>query len=208
MKIVIFGASGHIGRILVSQALNNGYNVTAFVRNPKSIVIKNKNLSIHVGDIGNYEQVADAIKGNEVVISVLGNRTGSVVFKSTTVISEGLENIIRAMKQHKVKRLLFITSFGLNKSMFLPQKIFIRIVLRNIFAEMPRQEKMISQSGLDYTIVRPARLTDESSVGEYNAAEDLYIGPFSHISRTAVADFLLKEIESKKFLHKTVTLSY
>jgi len=208
MKIVIFGASGHIGRILVSQALNNGYNVTAFVRNPKSIVIKNKNLSIHVGDIGNYEQVADAIKGNEVVISVLGNRTGSVVFKSTTVISEGLENIIRAMKQHKVKRLLFITSFGLNKSMFLPQKIFIRTILRNIFAQMPRQEKSISQSGLDYTIVRPARLTDESSVGEYNAAEDLYIGPFSHISRTAVADFLLKEIESKKFLHKTVTLSY
>ena len=208
MKIVIFGASGHIGRILVSQALNNGYNVTAFVRNPKSIVIKNKNLSIHVGDIGNYEQVADAIKGNEVVISVLGNRTGSVVFKSTTVISEGLENIIRAMKQHKVKRLLFITSFGLNKSMFLPQKIFIRTILRNIFAQMPRQEKSISQSGFDYTIVRPARLTDESSVGEYNAAEDLYIGPFSHISRTAVADFLLKEIESKKFLHKTVTLSY
>ena len=208
MKIVIFGASGHIGRILVSQALNNGYNVTAFVRNPKSIVIKNKNLSIHVGDIGNYEQVADAIKGNEVVISVLGNRTGSVVFKSTTVISEGLENIIKAMKQHTVKRLLFVTSFGLNKSMFLPQKIFIKTVLRNIFAQMPRQEKSISQSGLDYTIVRPARLTDEPSVGEYSAAEDLYIGPFSHISRTAVADFLLQQLVSKKFLRKIVTISY
>ncbi|HEY4877162.1 MAG TPA: SDR family oxidoreductase [Puia sp.] len=208
MKIVIFGASGHIGQILVACALEKGYTVTAFVRNPKSIEIKNKNFSIHVGDIGNYEQVADAVKGNEAVISVVGNRTSSVVFKSTTVISEGLENIIKAMKQHKVKRLLFVTSFGLNESMFLPQKIFIRTVLRNIFAQMPRQEKIISQSGLDYTIVRPARLTDEPSVGEYNAAEDLYIGPFSHISRTAVADFLLQQIESKKFLRRIVTIAY
>ena len=93
-------------------------------------------------------------------------------------------------------------------SQFFLQKIFIRIVLKNIFAEMPRQEKMISQSGLDYTIVRPARLTDQTTVGEYKAAEDLYIGLFSHISRAAVADFLLKQLENKKFFSKTVTLSY
>ena len=208
MNIIIFGASGHIGQIVVARALEEGYKVTAFVRNPNSLSIKNKNLYVYVGDIGNYTQVADALKGNEAVISVVGNSTRAVVFKSTTVISEGVKNIIKAMKQHKVKRLLFISSFGLNESIFLPQKIFIRIVLRNIFAEMPRQEKMISQSGLDYTIVRPARLTDEPSVGEYTAAEDLYIGPFSHISRTAVADFLLQQLVSKKFLRKIVTISY
>lgn len=208
MKIVIFGASGHIGQIVVSRALGKGYKVTAFVRNPNSLSIKNKNLYVYVGDIRNYAQVADAVKGNEAVISVVGNRTRSVVFQSTTVISEGVENIIKAMKQHKVKRLLFITSFGLNESIFLPEKIFIRTVLRNIFAEMLPQEKIISQSGLDYTIVRPARLTDESRVGEYKAAEDLHIGLFSHISRAAVADFLLKQLENKKFFSKTVTLSY
>jgi len=208
VNIIIFGASGHIGQIVVARALEEGYKVTAFVRNPNSLSIKNKNLYVYVGDIGNYTQVADALKGNEAVISVVGNSTRAVVFKSTTVISEGVKNIIKAMKQHKVKRLLFISSFGLNESIFLPQKIFIRIVLKNIFAEMPRQEKMISQSGLDYTIVRPARLTDQTTVGEYKAAEDLYIGLFSHISRAAVADFLLKQLENKKFFSKTVTLSY
>ena len=208
MNIIIFGASGHIGQIVVARALEEGYKVTAFVRNPNSLSIKNKNLYVYVGDIGNYTQVADALKGNEAVISVVGNSTRAVVFKSTTVISEGVKNIIKAMKQHKVKRLLFISSFGLNESICLPQKIFIRIVLKNIFAEMPRQEKMISQSGLDYTIVRPARLTDQTTVGEYKAAEDLYIGLFSHISRAAVADFLLKQLENKKFFSKTVTLSY
>ena len=90
MKIVIFGASGHIGQIVVAHALEKGYKVTAFVRNPKSLSIKSKNLSICVGDIKNYPQVADAVKGNEAVISVIGNRTRSVVFKSTTVISEGV----------------------------------------------------------------------------------------------------------------------
>lgn len=208
MKVVIFGASGHIGQIVVKRALKEGYKVTAFVRNPASLSITNKNLSIHVGDIRNYKQVGEAIKGNEAVISVVGNRTRLVVFKSTTAISNGVENIVRAMKQHNVRRLLFITSFGLNESMFPPEKFFIRTVLKNIFSEMPRQEKIISQSGLDYTIVRPARLTDESIVGEYTAAEDLYIGLSSHISRTAVADFLLKQLESKKFFSKTVTVSY
>jgi putative NADH-flavin reductase len=208
MKIVIFGASGHVGQLVVTRALEKGYTVTAFVRNPNTLSIKNENLAIYVGDIRNYAQVTDVIKGNEAVISVVGNKTRSVVFKSTTVISEGVENIIKAMQQHKVKRLLFVSSFGVNESMFLPEKIFIRVVLRNIFAELPRQERMISQSGLDYTIVRPARLTNESTVGEYKAAEDLYIGLFSHISRAAVADFLLKQLESKIFFAKTVTLSY
>lgn len=208
MKVVIFGASGHIGRILVNRALEEGYKVTAFVRNPASLALKNKNLSICIGDIRNYGQVANAIKGNEAVISVVGNKIPSVVFKSTTAISDGVENIVKAMQHHKVKRLLFISSFGLNESLFPPQKFFIRTILRNIFADMPRQEKMISESGLDYTIVRPARLTDESIVGEYKAAEDLYLGLLSHISRTAIADFLLKQLESKKFLSKTITVSY
>lgn len=208
MKIVVFGASGHIGQIVVTRALEKGYNVTAFVRNPKSLVLNNKNLTVYVGDIKNYEQVTDAVKGSEAVISVVGNRTRSVVLKNTTAISSGIENIVKAMRHHQVKRLLFISSFGLNESIFLPEKIFIRIVLKNIFADMPRQEKTVSRSGLDYTIVRPARLTDETTVGEYKAAENLPIGLFSHISRTAVADFLLKQLESKKFSYKIVTLSY
>jgi putative NADH-flavin reductase len=171
-------------------------------------LIENKNLSIYVGDMRNYEQVTDAIKGNEAVISVVGNKTRSVLFTSTTVISNGVEHLVKAMKKHKVKRLIFVTSFGLNESIFLPQNFFIRTVLKNIFAEMPRQEKIISQSELDFTIVRPARLTDESTVGEYKAAQDLSIGLFSHISRTAVADFLLKQLDSKEFSRKIVTLSY
>ena len=208
MKIVVFGASGHIGQLVVNRALENGHKVTAFVRNPTSLSIKDKNFSLCIGDITNYAQVAEAIKGNDAVISTVGNSTRSVVFKSHSIISEGVKNIVKAMKEQKVNRLLFISSFGLNENIFLPQKIFIRTILKNIFADMPQQEKSISQSGLDYTIVRPARLTDETTVGEYKAAEELYIGPFSHISRSAVADFLIKELETKKFFNKIVTLSY
>jgi putative NADH-flavin reductase len=208
MKIVVFGASGHIGQLVVNSALENGHKVTAFVRNPTSLSIKNKKISLCVGDITNYTQVADAIKGNDAVISAVGNKTRSVVFKNHSTISKGIENIVTAMKQQKVNRLLFISSFGLNEKIFLPQKIFIRTVLKNIFADMPKQEKIISQSGLEYTIVRPARLTDETRVGEYKAAEDLFIGPFSHISRAAVADFLVKQLDTNKFARKTVTVSY
>ena len=208
MKVLIFGASGGTGRFLVQEGLASGYLVTAFVRNPLSITIENKSLVVLKGDVLNPKDVENAMDGVDVVISALGNKTSNALWKSNTIISDGVKNIVSAMRKKEVKRLLFIASFGVNENIFLPEKFFIRTVLKNLFADIPLQEKQIKESGLDWTIVHPARLVNTTKTGIYKMAEDLPIGLFSKIARADVADFLIKNIKTDSLIGKTVTVSY
>lgn len=208
MKILIFGATGGTGKELVQQGLAQGHDITAFVRNPSKFSIKGKNLFIVQGDVRNTEDVEKALNGQQVVISALGIKTSKALWKPNTIISDGIINIVSAMKKQKVKRILFLASFGVNEDIFYPEKLFIRTVLKNIFADIPRQEKLIKESGLDWTIIHPARLVNTPKTGVYKSAEHLPIGLFSKISRADVADFILKEIEASMSIRKTITMSY
>lgn len=208
MRILIFGATGGTGQHLVTQALAQNQVVTAFVRQPNRLSLEAKNLSIVQGNILDTKAVDKAVKGQEAVISVLGNKTSQVFWKPNTIISEGLKNIISAMEKNKVKRLLFVSSFGAGEKIFWPEKMFIKIVLKNIFSDVYIQENFIKKSGLDWTIVRPARLVNEPKIGIYRAGEDLPIGLFSRISRAAVADFLLKNLPASDSFGKILTISY
>lgn len=208
MNILIFGATGKTGRYVVTQGLQKGYRITAFVRNPAGLAIKDKNLIIIKGDLANPQEVESAMRGQDVVISVLGNKTANALWKSNTIISDGVKEIISGMEKQSIKRLLFVASFGVNKKIILPEKIFIRVVLKNIFADIPKQERLIKKSGLDWTIVHPARLVNTPLTGKYNFGEDLPIGFFSKIARADVADFLLKNATETTFIGKTVTISY
>ena len=208
MRLLIFGATGGTGRNAVSQALEKGYHITAFVRDPTALAIKNKNLTLIQGNVLNLKDVQEAVKGQDIVISVLGNKTKDALWKSSTIISDGVKNIIAAMRANKVKRVLFVASFGVNKDIFLPEKLFIRTVLKNIFADIPKQEALIKASGLDWTIVHPARLVNTPRTGKYKQGVDLPIGLSSKIARSDVADFLLKSIEDKALVGKIITISY
>ena len=133
MRILIFGASGGTGQELLLQGLSDGQNITAFVRNPEAISIKNAikhdRLTLFQGDVLNASQVAEAIKGQDAVISVLGNKTSTAIRKSSTSISEGLQNIISAMKDVGIKRLVFVTSFGVSDNIFWLEKLFIKMAI-------------------------------------------------------------------------------
>jgi putative NADH-flavin reductase len=208
MNILIFGATGGTGRHLVEKGLKSGHKVTAFVRNPLGLTVTSPNLKMVRGNILNPKDVENAINNQDAVISVLGNKTKNAIWKANTMISDGVRNIVLGMKKHKVRRLLFVASFGVNENIFLPEKLFIRIILKNIFADIPKQEDLIMQSGLDWTIVHPSRLIDAPGRGKYKTGEDLPIGLFSRISRSDVAEFLLKNIQKSVFICKTVTISY
>src|ERR1700692_3959935 len=208
MRILIFGATGGTGRHLVSDFLERGSQVTAFVRNPGMLTTKHPNLTLVEGDLSNHHSITYALNGVDAVISVLGNNTRKALFKPNNVISQNLPNIISAMQQGRVERLLFVSSFGVNAKIFWPEKLLLRTLLRNIFADLPVQETLIKESGLNWTIVRPARLTNGPTTGECRSGEDIYIHPFTSISRADVADFLLKEAISPEYQRKVVTISY
>jgi putative NADH-flavin reductase len=111
------------------------------------------------------------------------------------------------MQQGGVERLVFVTSFGVGAKMFWPEKFLLRTLLKNLFTDLPMQEKLIKESGLNWTIVRPARLTSGPKTGECRSG-DLYIHPFTSISRVDVAAFLLKEVVSSEYQKKVVTISH
>jgi len=102
MKVVIFGGAGGTGRVVVEQALEKGYEVTAFDRHPQALTIQHPKLSIVQGDIFDPAQVEAAIVGQDVVICVLGVKPGVTI----PVCSKGTENIVAAMQKVGVKRFI------------------------------------------------------------------------------------------------------
>ena len=205
MKLLVFGATGGTGKKLIEQGLAQGHRITAYVRNPKAIS-ECQNLTVVKGELFDHKAIKEAMEGQDAVISVLGNKTSRALWRKNTVISEGLINIIRAMEESGVSRIVFVTSFGVGKKIFLPEKLFIKIALRNIFADIPKQEALLRNSALEWTVVRPARLVNGPRTGRYRAGEDLYIGLSSKISRADVADFLLKTVRSRDTAGKIITV--
>ncbi|MFK5981262.1 MAG: SDR family oxidoreductase [Rhizobiaceae bacterium] len=208
MKIIIFGATGTIGRVLVAQALNAGYKVTAFTRSGKFEGEQHANLSIFQGDVLDEKAVASAIKGQDAVMCTLGAGRNGIVR------SKGTENILRGMKAHGVSRFICQSTLGAGDSVgnlnFFWKNIMFGMLLRPAMADHNIQENSVRKSDVDWTIVRPAAFTDGPVTGNYqhgfsgNSPKGLAL----KISRADVAHFLLKQLKSDTYLNQTAGLSY
>jgi putative NADH-flavin reductase len=207
MKITIFGASGSVGREATKQAIEQGHEVTAFVRDPAKLGIEDVGLRIVEGDVMNAASVEQAVSGQDAVLCILGaGRKGNVR-------SEGTRNIIIAMEKTGVRRLICQSSLGVGDSSgnlnFFWKYIMFGMLLREAYADHVRQEEFIKQSGLDWTIVRPAVFTDGPRTGRYrHGFSSDASGLTLKISRADVADFLLKQLTDDTYLRKAPGLSY
>lgn len=212
MKLIVFGATGGTGKHIVEQALEQGHVVTAFVRDPSKVDIMHSNLTIAKGDIMNVATIIPAMQGQEAVLCAIGapaNKTGKIR-------SDGTKNILQAMKATGVKRLICQTSMGygdtkkfLDQTPFIFKYIIVPFILKKAFADHAVQEEYIKQSQLDWTIARPANLTDDARTGNYKHGFPVTEKKLKmKISRADVADFMLKQLTTNTYLHKTVSLSY
>jgi len=209
MKLVIFGATGTIGRQVVMQALEQGHQVTAFARHPEKLDLQQGNLRLFAGDVMDSLAVEQAIAGQDAVVCVLGSGKKLV----SNIRSEGTRQIIRAMEKTGVRRFICQSTLGAGESWnnlnFYWKYVMFGFILRNVFADHQIQEKTVQQSKLDWTIVRPGAFIDGDRTGEYRhgfAADDREIT--LTISRADVADFLLKQLTTQTYLGKTPALSY
>ncbi|MBF2009360.1 MAG: SDR family oxidoreductase [Chlorogloeopsis fritschii C42_A2020_084] len=207
MKLLIFGATGSIGRQLVKQALEQGYTVTAFARDPAKLDIKHANLKIAQGNVMDFTSVEEAVQGQDAVLCAIGaGRNG-------TIRSEGTRHIIRAMEKAGVRRLICQTTLGVGNSWgnlnFFWKYIMFGFLLRQAYADHVKQENYIKQSHLDWTIVRPGAFIDGNRTNNYRHG---FPGTDKttklQISRADVADFMLKQLTDDLYLHKTPGLSY
>ena len=201
-RVLIVGATGGTGRQLVAQALERGYTVTALVRDPSRLQISHPRLTIVPGDVLDPGSLDGAMRGQEAVVSALGHKR---FFAPTRILSEGIRNMLRAMKAHGVPRLVCETSLGIGDSagrMGLYYTLFtIPVILPFYFWDKTRQERLIEKSGLEWVIVRPGLLTNGEKRGRYRHGRN--VGSFLwtvRISRADVADFMLSQLASDTYL--------
>jgi putative NADH-flavin reductase len=210
MHLLVFGPTGGTGRALVAQALEAGHHVTAFVRNPDKMAPRHhERLRLVAGDAASAgPSVGESMRGQEVVISALGV---SKSFTPNGLIEKSVTGIIAAMQSHNVRRLIFTSALGVGETMSqtpLPLRIFMRLLLKKVYADKLAGESLIRRSGLEWTIVQPALLTSGPLTGSYRVGERLALSGFAKISRADTAHFLLSQLSDRTYLKKTVIVAY
>lgn len=210
MNIVVFGANGKTGRLLIQQALDEGHTVTAVTRHPEQFPLHHINLRVAQGDVFDPAAVERAVAGQDAVLSTLG-----VPFtrKPIAVYSQGVANIAAAMKRHGVRRIVCVSSsvtdgahdtgagFVFDK---LLQPIVISTIGRTTYADMRQMEMELANSGLDWTVVRPSGLFETPGVTNYQTAEGHMRGQFT--SRADLANCMLRQLSSDEYLRKAVAV--
>ena len=202
MRVLVIGATGATGRQLVQQALNQGHQVTAFVRNPSKLQIEHANLRVVKGDVLDYASVESAMHGQSAVLSALGHKR---FFYPNKIQSDGMRNILRAMKACDVPRLICETALGIGNSvgrLGLPHTFFILpLILPFYMWDKLRQEDLIIASDRDWVIVRPGILKNGEARGNYRHGPKVgnYFWPVS-IRRADVADFMLKQLTDDAYV--------
>jgi putative NADH-flavin reductase len=208
VRILIIGASKGIGLETTRQALAAGYDVRAMSRSASSINLHDAKLEKVQGNALNQQDVEAALAGVDAVIMTLGVGLGDL-FKPIHLFSEATRVLIAAMKIKGVARLICITGFGSGdsrSSIALLQRIPFKVVFGRAYNDKSLQEQMIKESGLDWTIARPGVLLNGPRTGRYKVLRAPSEWRNGIISRANVADFLVKQIENRAFIHASPVL--
>ena len=209
MKIIVFGASGGTGIEIVKQALEAGYDVTAFVRNPAKVAVRHPKLKLVTGDVMEAAAVQKALEGQDAVISALGPTRPSV----PGMMEMAAQNIVTAMKKVGIRRLISTTGAGVRDPQDQPKLIdhlmkgLLTLLAGDVLRDSAANVEVLRASGLDWTIVRYPRLTDGPLTGHYRVG---YVGKDSgtQLSRADGAHFVLKELEDGKYIRQMPIVSY
>jgi putative NADH-flavin reductase len=207
MKLIIFGATGTIGRHLVGQALTQGHQVTAFGRGASALKPTHKNLYRQPGDVLDRDEVSEAVQGHDAALLALGaGRKG-------TVRAVGTKHVLDAMAHHGVRRLVCQTTLGVGDSRtllnFFWKRIMFGLLLRDAYADHEAQETIIKESDLDWIIVRPGAFTDGPATEVYKHGFPPTDQTLSlKISRADVANFMLRQLTDDSYLQRSPGLSY
>lgn len=208
-KIVVFGATGQTGIPLVQQALDAGHEVVAFVRTPSKMPMQHERLTLVQGDVLNAADVEKAITPDvDAVVSVLAPTKNG----PREVLSQGAAHIIAAMEAAGVARLIYMTGAGVTQPEDQPGLFdkFIKFMLKATAGDVLEHSEMAVQrvqaSDLAWTVVRGPMLTNGPHTGRVRVG---WLGGDvgARLARADAADFMLGEIEKRKWVRQAPVLS-
>ncbi|MFW6597326.1 NAD(P)-dependent oxidoreductase [Propionibacteriaceae bacterium Y2011] len=175
MKVIVFGGTGTVGRLVVDQAVQQGHQVTVFTRDAATVPRSEPGRTVVEGNVFDAEALAPVVAGHDAVVVALGagSRGG--------VRARGTAAVIAAMQASGVRRLIVQSTLGVGDSRgnltFFWKYVMFGVLLRRAYADHVEQERLTRASGLDWTIVRPAAFTDGPRTGKYRAASGPTTGP-------------------------------
>jgi putative NADH-flavin reductase len=208
-RLVLFGATGGVGRFLLGRTLADGHDVTVVVRDPSRLGVRHRSLRVLAGDVTDPECAPSVVPGHDVVLCALG--TGGR--GPTTLFSTAATNVASAMDSSGVRRLVFLSNFGvlseaapdLRWAVMMP---FARFRIRHLLRDHVAAIDEVRRHDLDWTFVRPLILTDGPLTGRYRiAVEGLPPGGLN-ISRADVADFMARQVTDDEFVRRLPAIAY
>ena len=201
MNIVVLGATGGTGRLVVEQALAAGHTVAALVRSPVKVAVRNPNLHVVVGQATDPSAVARALDRADALISTLGGG-GSVISDSTRAIVEGA-------REAGVSRVILLSSFLVERDRFNPvTRLLTGAAMGSMIKDKSAGEKALRESNLDWTIVYASSLTDGPGGGHVAVLTESARWTLSHrIARADVAAWLLRAATSPETSRRTVSIT-
>jgi len=208
MNITIIGASAGIGLETVKRGLNRKHSITTLTRSQIKIE-ENKSLTMIIGDATNKADLLKSIQHAEAILVTLGT---SQNMKATTLFSDFAKLMVEIQRENKIEvPFIFVTGFGAGESKnYVPWlvKMFLKYMLKDVYADKTQMEEIITESNLHWTVVRPGRLLDKELTEKYRVENKLFKGiNIGGINRADVADFLIKQAENQTELKRYIGIS-
>ena len=212
MKIAIFGGSGATGKLLTKRCIAAGHDVTALVRRPAEFPLAER-VRVVEGSAFDQAAVRRTVEGADVVLSALGARS----LRKEDVLERAVPLIVAAMKEAGVRRIIVLGSAGALSDSLKKQAAWRRWFVQNIVystflkwavASQIDQWRVLSASGLDFTMVMPPMLLNSAGRGTYRIDGEALPRGGSRIAREDVANFMVEQVEGKDWVGKGVYVSW
>lgn len=208
LRLLVLGATGGTGRQVVTQALQRGHSVIAVSRDPERLGINHLALSRRAADLTTDADLLSALLiGHHAVISCLGRGPS---LKSEQLMEIATRNLIPAMERYGPRRLVFLSAFGVGDSLTmasLPLRLVFRTVLANIYADKARAESTVQGSALEWTVLRPTKLTDAPANGHAQVTDRLPRSAKATMTRADLASAILDTVVDQGTVGRTLVVS-
>lgn len=216
MKVLVIGATGGSGKAAVKWLLEAGHEVTAFARRPERLELSGERLRFVSGDVLSTADVERAVQGQDAVVVTLGITENPIRVRllgpagtPLDVRSRGTAQVIAAMRRCGVSRVVVQTSYGVGETrarLRWMERLLFALLLAPQIADTERQDSLVAESGLDWTLIRPVHLTD-SLAHEMPYASTSGDTARMSLSRSSVGRFLAAAVTTEELVGRRVALS-
>jgi len=221
VKLTIFAATGGIGRQLLEQAIAGGHDVTAVVRQPQKLPSAQARVLAADLAAANPAVLQPAVDGADAVLSGLGARSRA----EAGIAWRGTQAITRAMQAAGVRRIVAVSAAPVGTvpsparpappkhdpgdGLLMRNIVYpiLKSALHEVYADLAQMEDVLRESDLDWTVVRPVRLTDKPLTGTYQTAYGQNVRHGLFISRADVAHCMLRVLRESGTFRQTIGIA-